>query len=74
MIEVELEEAEIKALDALMKDATANLELGYVLGVLRRKIVKAWQESMNKQQKEAAKGIVKADKKLLKELVKELEE
>ena len=55
MIEVKLEESEIKALDALMKDATANLEIGYVLGVLRRKIVKAWQESIRNSKKKQLK-------------------
>ena len=74
MVEVELSGEEIKALHELMNDAKAPIDMGYILGSFKIKVAKAWQDDMMQQQKQAAKAIVKNDKKLLKEIAKELEE
>ena len=74
MVKVEVSGEEIEALHNLMSDAKAPIEMGYVLGSFKRKVAEAWQKDMKARQKEAAKSIVKHDKKLLKQLVKELEE
>jgi len=51
MVKIDIDENEIVALQALMKDAKVPVDMGYVLGGLKAKIAQAWQ----KERKDAAK-------------------
>lgn len=56
MVNIELTEQEIQAIEQLINDAQVPVELGFILGKLRRKIAvqyrKEQQDNLKKQMKE----------------------
>ena len=58
MVLVELNENEIKALDALMKDCKTDIEMGFILYSLKQKIFEAWKKDFELKQKELAEKLV----------------
>ena len=58
MVKVDLNENEIKALDALMKDCKTDIEMGFILYSLKQKIYEAWKKDFESKQKELAEKLV----------------
>jgi len=58
MVLVELNENEIKALDALMKDCKTDIEMGFILYSLKQKIYESWKKDFESKQKELAEKLV----------------
>ncbi len=51
MVKVDLSDEEIQALHVLMNDAKVPVELGFILGMMKRKIVDAYQKEQGKNDK-----------------------
>jgi len=62
MVKVDIDENEIKALDALMKDAKCPVDMGWILQNLKIKIGKAWKEKFELDQLEMAKKMIEGKK------------
>jgi hypothetical protein len=58
MVKIDIDENEIKALDALMKDCKTDIEMGFILYSLKKKIYDAWKLDFESKQKELAEKLV----------------
>ena len=58
MVTIDIDENEIKALDALMKDCKTDIEMGFILYSLKQKIYEAWKSDFEKKQKELAEKML----------------
>jgi len=62
MVKIDIDENEIKALDALMKDAKCPVDMGWILQNLKIKIGEAWKKDFEAKQKELAKQLMEGEK------------
>jgi hypothetical protein len=62
MVKIDLDENEIKAIDALMKDCKTDIEMGFILYTLKKKIFDAWKEKFESDQQELAQKMLKEKK------------
>jgi hypothetical protein len=62
MVKIDLDENEIKALDALMKDCKTDIEMGFILYSLKQKIYDAWKKDFESKQKELAEKMLNETK------------
>jgi hypothetical protein len=62
MVKIDLDENEIKALDALMKDAKCPVDMGWILQNLKIKIGESWKKEFDVKQKELAKQLIEGEK------------
>jgi len=62
MVKVDIDENEIKALDALMKDCKVPVDMGWILQNLKIKIGEAWKKEFETKQKELAKQLMEGGK------------
>lgn len=62
MVKIDLDENEIKAIDALMKDCKTDIEMGFILYSLKQKIYDAWKKDFESKQKELAEKMLNETK------------
>lgn len=62
MVKIDIDENEIKAIDALMKDCKTDIEMGFILYTLKKKIFDAWKIEFESKQKELAEKMLSESK------------
>jgi hypothetical protein len=62
LVKIDIDEDEIKAIDALLKDCKVPPEMGWTLTNLKKKIYESWKKEFDAKQKELAKQLIEGEK------------